>query len=211
MSSFSCTQLGAESGKNLNLKSAAMNKLLVGLCASICLLSLATDAQAVRLGGRTTIRPHRSYTPPPRTYRPTPANPAIRGFNARQNAASTGSNIPVPLFIPPIIAGHNTTQITDDMYLIKTGMRKQGDKLQFWTLQNHSYTPDSKSAKVQFSMDCLEKIYSPIALATYPELDGKGKQIKSTTFDPKFRPIREKSAMDRLHSLLCPKPAAQQP
>ena len=119
--------------------------------------------------------------------------------------------IPVPLFIPPIIAGHNTTQITDDMYLIKTGMRKQGDKLQFWTLQNHSYTPDSKSAKVQFSMDCLAKIYSPIALATYPELDGKGKQIKSTTFDPKFRPIREKSAMDRLHSLLCPKPAPQQP
>ncbi len=55
----------------------------------------------------------------------------------------TGSNIPVPLFIPPIIAGHNTTQITDDMYLIKTGMRKQGDKLQFWTLLNHSYTPDS--------------------------------------------------------------------
>ena len=108
-----------------------MNKLLVGLCASICLLSLATDAQAVRLGGRTTIRPHRSYTPSPRTYRRTPANPAIRGFNARQNAASTGSNIPVPLFIPPIIAGHNTTQITDDMYLIKTGMRKQGDKLQF--------------------------------------------------------------------------------
>ena len=188
-----------------------MNKLLVGLCASICLLSLATDAQAVRLGGRTTIRPHRSYTPPPRTYRPTPANPAIRGFNARQNAASTGSNIPVPLFIPPIIAGHNTTQITDDMYLIKTGMRKQGDKLQFWTLQNHSYTPDSKSAKVQFSMDCLAKIYSPIALATYPELDGKGKQIKSTTFAPKFRPIRDKSAMDRLHSLLCPKPAPQPP
>ena len=68
-----------------------MNKLLVGLCASICLLSLATDAQAVRLGGRTTIRPHRSYTPPPRTYRPTPANPAIRGFNARQNAASRRS------------------------------------------------------------------------------------------------------------------------
>ena len=39
-----------------------MNKLFVGLCASVCLLSLATDAQAVRLGGRTTIRPHRSYT-----------------------------------------------------------------------------------------------------------------------------------------------------
>lgn len=97
------------------------------------------------------------------------------------------------------------------MYLIKTGMRKQGDKLQFWTLQNHSYTPDSKSAKVQFSMDCLTRIYSPIALVTYPELDGKGKQIKSTTFDPKFRPIREKNAMDRLHGLLCPKPAPQQP
>lgn len=105
----------------------------------------------------------------------------------------------------------DTTQVTNDMYLIKTGMRKQGDKLQFWTLQNHSYTPDSKSAKVQFSMDCLARIYSPIALVTYPELDGKGKQIKSTTFDPKFRPIREKSAMDRLHGLLCPKPAPQQP
>ena len=76
----------------------------------------------------------------------------------------------MPIFIPPIIAGHNTTQVTNDMYLIKTGMRKQGDKLQFWTLQNHSYTPDSK-----------------------------------------FRPIREKSAMDRLHGLLCPKPAPQQP
>ena len=117
----------------------------------------------------------------------------------------------MPIFIPPIIAGHNTTQVTNDMYLIKTGMRKQGDKLQFWTLQNHSYTPDSKSSKVQFSMDCLARIYSPIALVTYPELDGKGKQIKSTTFDPKFRPIREKSAMDRLHGLLCPKPAPQQP
>jgi len=188
-----------------------MNKLLVGLCASVCLLSLATDAQAVRLGGRTTIRPHRSYTPPPRTYRPAPVNPAIRGFNARQNAAPASSSVPMPIFIPPIIAGHNTTQVTNDMYLIKTGMRKQGDKLQFWTLQNHSYTPDSKSAKVQFSMDCLTRIYSPIALVTYPELDGKGKQIKSTTFDPKFRPIREKSAMDRLHGLLCPKPAPQQP
>ncbi|MFR5390427.1 MAG: hypothetical protein ACLTHA_05955, partial [Parasutterella sp.] len=51
-----------------------MNKLFVGLCASICLLSLATDAQAVRLGGRTTIRPHKSYTPPPRTYRPAPVD-----------------------------------------------------------------------------------------------------------------------------------------
>lgn len=145
-----------------------MNKLFVGLCASVCLLSLATDAQAVRLGGRTTIRPHRSYTPPPRTYRPAPVNPAIRGFNARQNAAPAGSSVPMPIFIPPIIAGHNTTQVTNDMYLIKTGMRKQGDKLQFWTLQNHSYTPDSKSAKVQFSMDCLARIYSPIALVTYP-------------------------------------------
>ncbi|MFR5390428.1 surface-adhesin E family protein [Parasutterella sp.] len=133
-------------------------------------------------------------------------NPAIRGFNARQNATPAGSNVPMPIFIPPIIAGHNTIQVTNDMYLIKTGMRKQGDKLQFWTLQNHSYTPDSKSAKVQFSVDCLARIYSPIALVTYPELDGKGKQIKSTTFDPKFRPIREKSAMDRLHELLCPKP-----
>ena len=41
----------------------------------------------------------------------------------------------MPIFIPPIIAGHNTTQVTNDMYLIKTGMRKQDDKLQFWTLQ----------------------------------------------------------------------------
>lgn len=126
MSSFSHIQLGAESKENLSLKdSAVMNKLLVGLCASMCLLSLATDAQAVRLGGRTTIRPHRSYTPPPRTYRPSPVNPALRGFNARQNAAPAGSNIPGPLFIPPIIAGHNTTQVTNDMYLIKTGMRNK--------------------------------------------------------------------------------------
>ena len=188
-----------------------MNKLFVGLlCLSLPLIS-SNGRSGSPPRGRTTIRPHRSYTPPPRTYRPAPVNPAIRGFNARQNAAPAGSSVPMPIFIPPIIAGHNTTQVTNDMYLIKTGMRKQGDKLQFWTLQNHSYTPDSKSAKVQFSMDCLARIYSPIALVTYPELDGKGKQIKSTTFDPKFRPIREKSAMDRLHGLLCPKPAPQQP
>lgn len=183
-----------------------MNKFFVGLCASICLLSLATDAQASPTRRKNHHSSAQILHSASENVSAGSDEPAIRGFNARQNAAPAGPNVPMPIFIPPIIAGHNTTQVTNDMYLIKTGMRKQGDKLQFWTLQNHSYTPDSKSAKVQFSMDCLARIYSPIALVTYPELDGKGKQIKSTTFDPKFRPIREKSAMDRLHELLCPKP-----
>lgn len=192
--------------KNTNLNvPAAMNKFFVGLCASTCLLFLTTEAEAVRLGGRTTIRPHRSYTPPPRVYRPSPSNSAIHRFNARQNAAPAGSNIPVPLFIPPIIAGHNTVKISDTLYLIKTGIQRKKDNVLFWTLQNHSYTPDSKSAKVRFNLDCTAKTYSPIALATYPELDAKGKQIKSTTFEPKFRPVKENSAMDRLREIVCPK------
>lgn len=188
-----------------------MNKLFVGLCASVCLLSLATDAQAVRLGGRPPFVRNRSYTPPPRTYRPAPVNPAIRGFNARQNAAPAGSSGSVPIFILRLLQDTTRHRLRMICTSQKTACGNQGDKLQFWTAQNHSYTPDSKSAKIQFSMDCLARIYSPIALVTYPELDGKGKQIKSTTFDPKFRPIREKSAMDRLHGLLCPKPAPQQP
>lgn len=125
----------------------------------------------------------------------------MRRFNSRQ-AASPGT-VPVPLFIPPIIGTQNLVKVGEGFFLIKTGIKKESTDVLFWALHNHSYLKDSKSAKLRFRLNCATKQYSPIAIAAYSELDGKGTKMTTSTMEPKFRDIPPKTAMEALYNGMC--------
>lgn len=126
-----------------------MKRSIPMLCTVFFLFTAAADCEAARLGGRTTIRPSRPAAVPQRTYPgPTyrPSSPAVRNLNNTQS----GSAVPMPIFIPPVIGQQNLIKIFDGFYVIKTGIRRKGDEVYFWTMQNHGFIPDSKSSKIQY-------------------------------------------------------------
>lgn len=105
----------------------------------------------------------------------------------------------MPIFIPPVIGQQNLIKIFDGFYVIKTGIRRKGDEVYFWTMQNHGFIPDSKSSKIQYVIDCAQNQYAPLAIAAYAEADGKGAKVKQQQFDRKMRQIVDKSTMSVLY------------
>lgn len=174
-----------------------MKRSIPMLCTVFFLFTAAADCEAARLGGRTTIRPSRPAAVPQRTYPgPTyrPSSPAVRNLNNTQSAPPCRCP-----FIPPVIGQQNLIKIFDGFYVIKTGIRRKGDEVYFWTMQNHGFIPDSKSSKIQYVIDCAQNQYAPLAIAAYAEADGKGAKVKQQQFDRKMRQIVDKSTMSVLY------------
>lgn len=195
---------GNPKAHNFKKQGEYMKRTIPMLCSVLFLFTVAADCEAARLGGRTTIRPSRPTAVPQRTYpRPTyrSSSPAVRNLNNTQS----GSAAPMPIFIPPVIGRQNLIKIADGFYVIKTGIRRKGDEVYFWTMQNRGFIPDSKSSKIQYVIDCAQNQYAPLAIAAYAEADGKGAKVKQQQFDRKMRPIVDKSTMSVLYKGFCKK------
>lgn len=179
-----------------------MKKFFLLSVACLLVSSFATETYAARLGGRATIRP-RTYTPQPRVYRPNPA--AVRRLNQQNNAQGTAPVM--PLFIPPIIGTSNLEKLNDTLYLVKTGIRRKGDEVSFWML-NNKVNKDAKSAKVQYKLNCASRQFSVLAGATYSEPMGRGKELNKGRVNDQPHNIPDGTVMDYLHGKLCVKPSA---
>ncbi|WP_276617939.1 surface-adhesin E family protein [Turicimonas muris] len=182
-----------------------MKKFFLLSVACLLVAAFASETYAARLGGRATIRPRssapRTYTPPARVYRP---NPAVRRLN--QNQAQGTAPVPIPLFIPPILGMNNLEKLTETSYLVKTGIRRKGDEVSFWMLNNKE-NKDSKSAKIQYKLNCTTRQFTILAGATYSEPMGKGKEISKGRVNDQPHAIPAGTVIDYLHGKLCKKPA----
>lgn len=167
------------------------------------------SAEAARLGGRMTIRPKSSVSTPrvttPRVY--SPSGNAIRRFN--QNQSSQTSAPVMPIFVPPVLGTNNLIKVSDDFYLIKTGVRRTEKSVTFWTLRNKEFE-QGKSAKIQLHMSCEERQFKPIAIAIYELENGKGKNVYKGRLNEEAKSINEKSLMHVLHNHLCVRPKNEQ-
>lgn len=177
-----------------------MKKSFVLLVSCFLVMTLSSETYAARLGGRATIRPRatapKAYTPPQRLYRP---NPAVRRLN--QNNVQ-GTAPAMPLFIPPILGTNNLEKLTEELYFVKTGVRRKNDEVTFWML-NNKVNKDSKSAKIQYKINCPSRQFSILAGAAYPEPMGRGKELSKGRVNDQPHAIPDGTVMNYLHEKLC--------
>lgn len=182
-----------------------MKKLFLVATSILLTTVFSSETYAVRLGGRTTIRPHtaapKTFTPAPRVYR---QNPAVRRMN--QNNAQSAAPV-VPLFIPPIFGTNNLEKLNENLYLVKSDIRRRNDEVSFWTLNNKD-NKDSKSAKIQYRIHCATRQFSILAGATYSEAMGKGKELTKGRVNDEAHAIPDGTVMNYLQKRLCARPAA---
>ena len=145
----------------------------------------------------------RTYTPPARVYRP---NPAVRRLN--QNQAQGTAPVPIPLFIPPILGMNNLEKLTETSYLVKTGIQKKKATKSASGCLTIKENKDSKSAKIQYKLNCTTRQFTILAGATYSEPMGKRQRnFQKAGVNDQPHAIPTGTVIDYLHGKLCKKPA----